>query len=88
LNIILCFSFSADNNTLAWSPEKQSQHDGKKFLPVYIKYCDTFDWIPELLTLIRKELGKGISAVTDIKLVAEKYYCGNESVITFQQGNR
>jgi hypothetical protein len=34
-------------------------------------------------TVVPKELGKGFSAVTDIKLVADRYLCGNESIITF-----
>jgi hypothetical protein len=35
-------------------------------------------------TVLPKELGKDVSAVTDTKLVADRYSCGNESIITFQ----
>jgi hypothetical protein len=35
-------------------------------------------------TIDPKELGKGVSAVTDTKLVADRYLRGNESIIAIQ----
>jgi hypothetical protein len=36
------------------------------------------------ITIVPKDLGKGVSAVTDTKLVADRYFSGNESIIAFQ----
>jgi hypothetical protein len=35
-------------------------------------------------TVVPKELGKGVSAVTETKRVADRYFRGNESIIVFQ----
>jgi hypothetical protein len=35
-------------------------------------------------TVIPKEPGKGVSAITDTKLMKDRYFHGNESIIAFQ----
>jgi hypothetical protein len=38
--------------------------------------------------VIPKELGKGVSAITDTDLVAHRYFHGNKSIIAFQRVTR
>jgi hypothetical protein len=52
---------------------------------VYIYVYIVKVWLnTRIIEVVPEELGKGVSAVTDTKLVSVRYYRGNESIISFQ----